>query len=131
MLPRRERIGLEQRVLGDRMLCTGSVMSLRRTPSQHSTSTAECVRRTTIEGALPKGADDPDRQWPGRCDYNTLQTRPFRQASRNEVNACSTAIPAFCGPPAQGLHNATTEFSTLVSHALAVADVPEQYSCWS
>ena len=51
----------------------------------------------------------------------------FDQASRNEVNECSTAIPAFCGPPAQGLHKTTTEFSTLVSHALAVADAPEKY----
>ena len=127
MLPRRERIGLEQRVLGDNLLCTGSVMSLRRTPSQRSTSTAECVRRTATEGALPEGADDPDGQWPGHCDYNTPQTRPFHQASRNEVDECSTAIPAFCGPPAQGLHKATTEFSTLVSHALAVADAPEKY----
>ena len=86
MLPRRERIGLDQRVLGDNLLCTGSVMSLRRTPSQRSTSTAECVRRTATEGALPEGADDPDGQWPGHCDYNTPQTRPFHQASRNEVN---------------------------------------------
>ena len=102
-------------------------MSFRRTPSQRSTSTVECVRRTATEGTLPEGADDPDGQWPGHCHNNTPQARPFDQASRNEVNECSTAIPAFCGPPAQGLHKATTEFSTLVSHALAVADAPEKY----
>ena len=101
MLPRRERIGLEQRVLGDHLLCTGSVMSFRRTPSQRSTSTVECVRRTATEGTLPEGADDPDEQWPGHCHNNTPQARPFDQASRNEINECSTAIPAFCGPPAQ------------------------------
>ena len=127
MLSRRERIALKQRVLGDHLLCTCNVMSYRCTTSQRSTSTVECHRRTPNEGALPEGADDPDGQWPGHCHYNTPQTRPFHQASRNEVNECSTAIPAFCGPPAQGLHKATTEFSTLVSHALAVADAPEKY----
>ena len=60
MLPRQERIGLEQRVLGDYLLCTGNVMAHRRTSGQRSTSTAECHRQTSTEGALPDGADDPD-----------------------------------------------------------------------
>ena len=104
-------------------------MSYRHTPSQRSTSTTECHLQTPNEGALPKGADDPDGQWPDHWHYNAPQTRLFHQASRNEVNERSTAIPAFCGRPAQGLHETTTEFSTLVSHALAaaVAGAPEKY----
>ena len=103
-------------------------MSYRHTPSQRGTSTAECHLRTPTEGALQEGADDTDGQWPSHCHYNPPQTRLFHQASRNEVDARSTAIPAFCGRPAQRLHEATTElFSTLVSHALAVAGAPEKY----
>ena len=86
MLPRQERIGLKQRVFGDHLLCTGNVMYYRRTPDQRSSSTAECHRQTSTEGALPHGADDPDEQWPGHCHNNTPQARPFHQAARNEVN---------------------------------------------
>ena len=86
MVPRQERIGLKQRVLGNHLLCTGSVMSYRRASGQRSTSTAECHRQTPNEGALPDGADDPDEQWPGHRHNNTSQARPFHQASRSEVN---------------------------------------------
>ena len=71
MLPRQERIGLKQRVLGDYLLCTSNAMSCRRTSSQRSTLTAECHRQTPIEGGLPDDVDDPDAQWPGHRHNDT------------------------------------------------------------